>query len=388
MEQPVGGTNRLQTLRDKKRLEVLCGIAIIAVLIATLWPFDFFPSNRVSWLAETNGIRFGRAGIVVSDVLANSEATQSGSFCSLEILLRPVSIDPVQTIFGFYTRNNPTQFQMGQHLDGLLLFRVFMDAEKKVKTEEFDVAHFFDQGQLVLLTITSGPDGTAVYKNGRLAQTSSTFSLSQTDFSGQIVMGTSAENYEPWQGEVRGLVTYSQKLTPAEVLRHYSNWISGHAGIEELDGATALFAFAERGGREIHDAVASGPNLEIPKLFEVPYRAFLSSPMSDFEVTWRYVGHLFENVAGFVPLGFIVCAYFMKMKGRRRAILYTIMTAGALSFAIEVLQAYIPQRESDITDIITNTIGASIGAVLAGAASNLLRSVISNEPSGNRSNKG
>jgi glycopeptide antibiotics resistance protein len=37
---------------------------------------------------------------------------------------------------------------------------------------------------------------------------------------------------------------------------------------------------------------------------------------------------------------------------------------GALSFSIEVMQYCVPSRGSGITDIITNTLGAGLGAML------------------------
>src|SRR5258708_29022438 len=55
-----------QALPEKNFLGILCGIAIIALLIGTLWPFNPFPLNRISWLPEANGIRFGGPGLVMS----------------------------------------------------------------------------------------------------------------------------------------------------------------------------------------------------------------------------------------------------------------------------------------------------------------------------------
>lgn len=47
------------------------------------------------------------------------------------------------------------------------------------------------------------------------------------------------------------------------------------------------------------------------------------------------------------------------------AIFYTILAGGIPSFVIEVPQAYITRRISGTTDIITNTLGAALGALLA-----------------------
>ncbi len=359
-------TDKLHLTRQRKRLGILCAIAIIAVLIATLWPFDFFPLNRVSWLPEGNGIRFGGAGLVVTKAPLMAGGTEASKSCSLEIFLRPTSIKFVYTILSFYVPNNPRQFLVRQYTDGLLVSHDFVDPLNKLKTTKFDVDHAFEQGKLLLLTMTSGPNGTVVYLDGSKTQVVSRFTISQSDLAAQMVMGTSAAYYEPWPGEIRGLAIYSKELTPAEVLRHYRDWTDGgRVDPGDLYGAVARYAFTEGAGRDIHNAVVSGPDLEIPKRFRVPHKAFLRSPAREFEASWDYVQHLSWNIAGFVPLGFIVCAYLAWTRNRWQAILYASLVGGILSFMIEVLQAYIPQRDSGTTDIITNTLGAALGAVLA-----------------------
>jgi len=127
----------------------------------------------------------------------------------------------------------------------------------------------------------------------------------------------------------------------------------------------ARYAFSERTGREIHNDVATGPSLEIPEHFQVPHKAMLTSAAKDFELNRVYIDDVLLNIAGFVPLGMILCAYFSLARPRAQAIFYATLVGGCLSFSIEVLQAYIPRRVSGTTDIITNTLGALIGAAVA-----------------------
>jgi VanZ family protein len=355
-----------QATREKKYLGIFCGVVIMVVLVGTLWPFNPFPPNRISWLPDANGIRFEGPGLVVSEAPLKAEGGEPKKSCSLELLLRPASIEGSYTILSFYAPNNPRQFLVRQWTDGLLVTHDVVNAQNKVKRTKFDVDHAFQKGKLLLLTITSGPSGTVVYLNGSQARVFSRFTISQSELSGQVVMGTSPVEYQPWPGEVHGLAIYAKELTASEVSWHYGSWIR-EPGVDPpgLDGVIARYDFTERAGHEIRNAVPSSPSLEIPKRFGVPHKAMLTSPMKEFEANRKYVTDVLLNIAGFVPLGFILCAYLSLTRTRRNAILSATLAGGILSFLIEVLQAYIPQRVSGTTDIITNTLGTALGAVLA-----------------------
>jgi hypothetical protein len=365
--------DKLTLVREKRFLAVLCGIATAAILFATLWPFNPFPPNRVSWLRDANGIDFHGPGIVLSKADLQADAGISGDSCSLEVLLRPASSDLSTTILSFY--RGPQQFAVRQYQDSLLVTREVVIAGNKVNRTNFDVDHIFPLGKLTLLTITSGPSGTVVYVDGRHALTFSKFTMTRNDLSGQIVLGASPVEDQPWPGEIHGMAVYTRELTAAEVARHYTNWIDPGAGkAADLDGTVARFAFNERSGNEIHNAVRSEPNLEIPSYFQIPHKAMLKAFWKEFEASRFYAIDLLMNVVGFMPLGFIFGAYFLLGRSRGQAILYATLVGGALSFAVEVLQAYIPPRVSGTTDIITNTLGTFLGALLA--RPNMVRAIL------------
>jgi VanZ like family len=80
--------------------------------------------------------------------------------------------------------------------------------------------------------------------------------------------------------------------------------------------------------------------------------------------SWGYYKNVMINIGGFVPLGFRFCTYFSSMRRLDRAVIATIVFGAVVSFTIEVLQAFLPTRDSGIAEVITNTLGTGMGALL------------------------
>jgi VanZ family protein len=170
--------------------------------------------------------------------------------------------------------------------------------------------------------------------------------------------------YDPWRGELRGLAIYANELSSADVLRHFRQWVQPKGNIPDLRNATTGYSFAERVGSVVRNEVAFAPDLRIPTIFSVPHKAFLQSPAKEFKASRSYVRDILTNIAGFVPLGLILCAFFTWTHDRWSAIFTAVIACGTLSLVIEILQYYIPPRGSGVTDVITNTLGGTIGALL------------------------
>ncbi len=72
------------------------------------------------------------------------------------------------------------------------------------------------------------------------------------------------------------------------------------------------------------------------------------------------------NLLGFIPFGFVLSATLSKLGGmfRKYGIFLAVGVCFAVSLVIEVTQAWIPSRNSDLLDLVFNTSGGWIGAVI------------------------
>jgi len=367
--------NELFDERREKYLKLLFVISVLAILFATLWPFNPWPRNQATWLRDGHGIVFGKPGLVVSITPLPFQDTEAATSRTLELFMRPTSTQTFYTIVTFYTPNDPAQLRVAQWTNFLLLVHDVIDGDGHPVEQKFDINRMFQQSELFLLTVVFTPKSTDVYVDGKVVATSSNFVISPQELTGQIILGTSAVNYVLWPGEIHGMAIYSKELTPTEVAEHYHAWANGDGpNPPDLNNAIAYYAFKEGTGRVSRSAVSSAPDLQIPQTFAVLHKPMLKSVREEFIANRRYVNDLLRNIVGFVPVGFVFCAYFLQIRNRRAAILFATLAGAALSLTVEVLQTYIPQRGSGFTDVITNALGTGIGAVLAQPA--LIRAIL------------
>jgi hypothetical protein len=237
-----------------------------------------------------------------------------------------------------------------------------LDRSEKARIYADDV---FSHQKAVFVTISSDVSGTRVYADGALVRKSSNFRLSSSDLTGRFVVGNSPTTTDYWSGQVREVAIYNRELSADEVSEHYANLTENKpTGLAENQGAVALYLFNEGNGNVVHNQVDSATNLLIPERFFVLHAQFLETPWREFYPDWSYWRDVGINVAAFIPLGFFFCAYYSSAGRIKRAALMTIILGFIVSLTIEVSQAFLPTRDSGMTDLITNTFGTALGTIL------------------------
>ena len=347
-----------------KLLGVACGLVLMGLLVAGFWPFHS-PRNQVTWFAGGNGLRFGRRGTILSSGEFKAANVPADAPCSLEIWFEPGFTAASGTLLAFYAPENPRQFSLRQSIADLALQSDLRDGRFRTLTTRLYVEDIFRRGKPLFVTVTSKGGQTSVYIYGVLARIAPKFPLSGQDFGGKLVIANLPKVDNSWSGLLRGLAFYDQEISPPQVLHHYKTWTEkGRPDVSENERAVALYLFDERAGRVIHNQVPSGTDLYIPYRYLVLHQVLLRPFWESFHPTWSYLDDVLVNILGFVPFGFLFCAY-LSLAGRiRRPALVTILLGFTLSFTIESLQAFLPTRDSDTTDIITNTLGTCFGVLL------------------------
>ena len=214
-------------------LGILCLAITLMILMAGLWPFNFWPENKVNWLKDGNGVHFSGRGIILSEPVAN---TSQSSFLktgpmTLEIWLQPdtESQRNVPRILSLYAGRESEEFFIGQWKSALILRTKFLSPEKVWTYQWVGVANVLLKGQRRFIAITSSEKGTYIYIDGRLEKTSPDFAFIPKDGTAlnQMILGNSPEGKAYWRGSISGLAIYNRSLGAVQVKHHCRGWTSG-----------------------------------------------------------------------------------------------------------------------------------------------------------------
>jgi VanZ family protein len=200
-----------------------------------------------------------------------------------------------------------------------------------------------------------------MYVKGKLARTFPKVRIGD-GCAGELVIGTSPVGESSWSGQLKGLALYLHELTPTEILKHYQTWRThGQPDLARDEHAIAVYLFNERAGNTVHNDLAGGIDLYIPNRFSLLHQRLLNPFWNEFKPGAGYWIDILVNIAGFIPLGFFFCAYWSSVRPIKHPRLITVVFGLLVSLTIEVLQSYLPTRDSGTTDLITNTLGTFLG---------------------------
>lgn len=230
------------------------------------------------------------------------------------------------------------------------------------RVTEMAVRHALEKGKKKFLALTSGPDGTAVYIDGKAVKRVSSFRLSGLSGASGFTLSNSPEGNNGWQGKVYSLAFFSEALKEKDIFADYANLKNKGPELKPVREPKLLYNFKERSGALSKNSIGDRNPIMIPSVFKAVKKNILSSPLDD---TRRHSFDLPDaviNFLGFIPLGAALSALCRRRHPLR---LWLPFVAGALiSLGIELLQVNLPGRFSSLTDLIFNSAGSLAGAWL------------------------
>lgn len=336
-------------------------LCLATILYAGLWPLDFHPRNDVTWLKSENGIDFVGRGIVYSKVpfaeIINSSTAGAHGF-TLEFLLRPaVETYPHLAVIASDNSSeaNPG-FIVAQYRTILLLLATYRNGNHLI-SRKLGVDQTLIPNRLVDVAVTSGPAGTAIYVNGKKAETYPNPVATEV-LKGPLIIGNSSTTAYPWLGNVLELAAYDNQRDESQISSDSQAWLLPRPNPGD---AVALYDFSERSGETANNRVKGAAALYVPQDLVPLKRTILSW---DFRFNRSGLEDVCLNIAGFIPFGFLSAIVLARRVQRRHAIMLTIVMGFVLSLGIEITQSYLPLRFSSSIDLLTNTTGTVVGVAI------------------------
>jgi hypothetical protein len=259
-------------------------------------------------------------------------------------------------ILSYSLNDSRTNFMIGQWEDSIVYK---LSASGKMEPIHFETEGVLKKGEKGSIAIIFDGEKLLLYHNGEIKHEKKTGPLSFANWDGSypLVIGSEGNGKFPWKGNIYSIKIYDRALLPEEI----EGLVSPETPKSDSDIPLVDYSF-DGGGSVIKDGGKGEPaNLVIPRRFKPYKRAFLETPTRLGEI-FRNTGDMLINLFGFVPLGFLLSGYLNRRNWSwRSAFILSFIIGASISLTIEVLQAFLPTRDSSMTDLVANTFGTAIG---------------------------
>lgn len=336
----------------------------------TLYPFDFkFPtrtSNGLIWNEEKRCISIETPGIAIAgggDKLV--DYILAGDGLTIEIVLRTANVDqsgPAR-IFSFSKDPSRRNFTLGQQGSNLIFRLRTTNNNLNGTSPELIIPGVFEDKELKKVSISYDNKDFIVMLNDQhffdLSQRQSSMDNWDKDY--PLLIANEATYNRPWLGDIYSIKLFNVPLTSKVSIASSSE--DNSRKIEERKVEPILnFDFAHFENSHINRSNNLPIKFSIPKSIVPRVNHFQIIPFKywPFEIfSWSTFFEILLNIALFIPCGFIASSVFSRFP-----MTYILIFGISLSIFVEVCQITIPTRDPNITDVITNTIGTVLGALL------------------------
>jgi hypothetical protein len=352
----------------------VCLLMSVGILVLGLNPEDFKFANNVTWLQPPAGLAFGKYGLAYSEPFDWSDLGQDQAATdkwSLEVALN-LDHKPQEGfsfIFTLHDGDDQSQVVLGQWRHALIVMKGDdYDHSRNLPRLTYDMTPHLARKSL--LTISSGPQGTRLFVDGKLVKRNKALKLMLPGQNGKVrlTVGNSVYGIHSWRGHVYGLALYNDSLGSDQAANHFRQWEASETFTYAVqDDPALLYLLTEGQGALSREQVSGVHHLVIPSHMPVLKKAVLGFPFPAFKFNYFFIEDFVINLVGFMPFGFILTITMAGLKGKpqRYSVLWAVGVGFLLSLFIEVTQAWLPSRTSSMIDLGLNTTGTWLGAVSA-----------------------
>lgn len=238
---------------------------------------------------------------------------------------------------------------MGQWKNHLIIKLANLQGSPSESYWETGVDNLFRKNKSMTLGIYSDNSGLSIFADGKLVLSKAGYSMSHLSglrTQALLVLGNSPTGESPWKGDLLGL--------------------SIHQDTRRTENPNSNVMIYAQSKKESGAFLRTGGNIPleffIPSTFRPVKKTVLFPP---WKATYNHSfwKDVFINILGFIPFGFFFHAWLRKPSAGNdfSTVLLVALLGAGISLAIELLQVFLPSRDSSLTDVINNILGTCVG---------------------------